>query len=204
VLDEALRQQQIWRSEGLDLTIAVNIAAGSLRPQSDLPDTVADLIAGYGASADSLTLELTERSLIEAGAPEVLNRLHHMGVGVSVDDFGTGYSSLAYLQRLPVDEIKVDRSFVTDLLKASDNEVIVRSTVDLAHNLGLRVVAEGVEDEDVLDLLAGYGCDSAQGFLFSRPRAAAELQAWLTESTYAAPRPFGPSPSTAPLRLISA
>jgi diguanylate cyclase (GGDEF)-like protein/PAS domain S-box-containing protein len=204
VLDEALRQQQSWRNKGLDLTVAVNIAAGSLRPESDLPDTVADLITGYGAGADRLTLELTERSLIEAGAPEVLNRLHLMGVGVSVDDFGTGYSSLAYLQRLPVDEIKVDRSFVTDLLKASDNEVIVRSTVDLAHNLGLRVVAEGVEDEDVLELLAGYGCDSAQGFFFSRPRSAAELEAWLTESTYAAPPLPGPGPSTPALRLISA
>jgi EAL domain-containing protein (putative c-di-GMP-specific phosphodiesterase class I) len=182
VLEEALRQQGAWREDGLDLTIAVNIAAPSLRPGSDLPDTVAELIAGQGVAPDRLTLELTERSLIEAGAPDVLNRLHVMGVNVSVDDFGTGYSSLAYLQRLPVDEIKVDRSFVTNLLEASDNEVIVRSTVDLAHNLGLRVVAEGVEDEAVLKLLANYGCDHAQGFFFSRPRSAADLKSWLTDS----------------------
>jgi diguanylate cyclase (GGDEF)-like protein len=185
VLGEALRQQQTWREEGLDLTVAVNIAAGSLRPDSYLPDTVAELMAEHGAAPERLTLELTERSLIEAGAPEVLNRLHLMGVSVSVDDFGTGYSSLAYLQRLPVDEIKVDRSFVTDLLQASDNEVIVRSTVDLAHNLGLSVVAEGVEDAAVLELLADYGCDSAQGFFFSRPQTAADLASWLTSSAYA-------------------
>ena len=189
VLAEALRQQGAWRDGGLDLTVAVNIAAASLRPASDLPDTVAELIAEQRAAPDRLTLELTERSLIEAGAPDVLNRLHDMGVNVSVDDFGTGYSSLAYLQRLPVDEIKVDRSFVTNLLEASDNEVIVRSTVDLAHNLGLRVVAEGVEDEAVLELLSNYGCDHAQGFFFSRPRSAEDLRGWLTESTFAAQPP---------------
>jgi diguanylate cyclase (GGDEF)-like protein/PAS domain S-box-containing protein len=187
VLGEALRQQRAWRDDGLDLTVAVNIAATSLRAAGgELPATVAELVAQQGGAPDRLTLELTERSLIEAGAPEVLRRLHEMGINVSIDDFGTGYSSLAYLQRLPVDEIKVDRSFVTNLRRASDNEVIVHSTVDLAHNLGLRVVGEGVEDAEVLDLLVGYGCDSAQGFFFGHPCAAADLSSWLTDSVYGA------------------
>ena len=118
-----------------------------------------------------------------------------MGQRVSVDDFGTGYSSLAYLQRLPVDEIKVDRSFVTGLAPASDEEVIVRSTIDLAHNLGLTVVGEGVEDEHVLDMLVAYGCDSAQGYLFSRPCAAEELSAWLSDSPYTTPVGVRPVPA---------
>jgi EAL domain-containing protein (putative c-di-GMP-specific phosphodiesterase class I) len=118
-----------------------------------------------------------------------------MGQRVSVDDFGTGYSSLAYLQRLPVDEIKVDRSFVTGLAPASDEEVIVRSTIDLAHNLGLAVVGEGVEDEHVLEMLVAYGCDSAQGYLFSRPCAAEELSAWLSDSPYRTPVGARPVPA---------
>jgi EAL domain-containing protein (putative c-di-GMP-specific phosphodiesterase class I) len=107
-----------------------------------------------------------------------------MGERVSIDDFGTGYSSLAYLQRLPVDELKIDRSFVTSLSAASADAVIVRSTVELAHNLGLTVVAEGVEDEAAVSLLHEYGCDRVQGYLFSRPCPAEELTAWLTESCY--------------------
>ena len=99
----------------------------------------------------------------------MLTRLHSMGEKLSIDDFGTGYSSLAYLQRLPVDELKIDRSFVTSLADVSDDAIIVRSTIDLAHNLGLKVVAEGVEDEAVMRILTEYGCDAAQGYFFSRP-----------------------------------
>ncbi len=111
--------------------------------------------------------------------PDVLARLNRMGERLSIDDFGTGYSSLVYLQRLPVDEIKVDKSFVTNIATVGDDAIIVRSTIDLAHSLGLRVVAEGVEDPEALELLVAYGCDSAQGYLFSRPCPAAELTAWL-------------------------
>ena len=107
-----------------------------------------------------------------------------MGERVSIDDFGTGYSSLAYLQHLPVDEIKIDQSFVTNLASVPGDAVIVRSTIDLAHNLGLTVVAEGVEDEIALDMLVEYGCDSAQGYFFSRALAADELTTWLTESPF--------------------
>jgi EAL domain-containing protein (putative c-di-GMP-specific phosphodiesterase class I) len=105
-----------------------------------------------------------------------------MGERVAIDDFGTGHSSLAYLQRLPIDQIKVDRSFVMQLASVASDAVIVRSTIDLAHNLGLTVVAEGVEDEVALDMLIDYGCDTAQGYLFSCPCPADELTLWLTES----------------------
>ena len=187
VLNEALRQQRVWRDGGADLTMSVNISGSSLRDGCDLPATLEELITAWGTAPERLTLELTERALIESGAPDVLARLHGMGAKVSIDDFGTGYSSLAYLQRLPVDEIKVDRSFVTGLVAASDDEVIVRSTIDLAHNLGLTVVAEGVEDAHVVEMLVAYACDSAQGYFFSRPCAAEELTAWLTVSPFGAP-----------------
>jgi diguanylate cyclase (GGDEF)-like protein/PAS domain S-box-containing protein len=186
VLDEALRQQRVWRYEGVDLTMAVNISARSLGPNSSLPATVAELTETWGTPPEQLVLELTESAVIEAAAPEILDRLHGMGERLSIDDFGTGYSSLAYLQRLPVDEIKIDRSFVMRLEEETDQAVIVRSTIDLAHNLGLTVVAEGVEDQTPLDMLVAYGCDSAQGYFFSPPCTADELTKWLTESPYGA------------------
>ena len=187
VLNEALRQQRIWRDAGIDLNMAVNISARSLGHASSFSATVAELTETWGTAPGRLTLELTEGALIEAGATEILESLHDLGQRVSVDDFGTGYSSLAYLQRLPVDEIKVDRSFVTGLAPASDEEVIVRSTIDLAHNLGMTVVGEGVEDQRVLEMLVAYGCDSAQGYFFSRPCAAEALGAWLSDSPYRPP-----------------
>jgi diguanylate cyclase (GGDEF)-like protein/PAS domain S-box-containing protein len=186
VLNEALRQQQTWLGEGVDLTMAVNVSARTLQSNGELPDTVAELTDAWGTAPDRLTLELTESTLIEPAAPDVLARLHKMGDKVSVDDFGTGYSSLAYLQNLPVDQLKIDQSFVLNLASVPGDAVIVRSTIDLAHNLGITVVAEGVEDELTLDILAQYGCDSAQGHLFSRALTAEELTPWLTESPYQA------------------
>jgi diguanylate cyclase (GGDEF)-like protein/PAS domain S-box-containing protein len=182
VLNEALRQQRAWREQGLDLTMAVNISARSLRNVSSLPDTVAELTALWNTGAGRLTLELTEGALIEDAAPAVLGRLHEMGQVLSIDDFGTGYSSLAYLQRLPVDEIKIDRSFISSLAPTSDDAFIVQSTIDLAHNLRLKVVAEGVEDENVAKLLAEYECDAAQGYHFARPAAPEELTDQLLNS----------------------
>jgi diguanylate cyclase (GGDEF)-like protein/PAS domain S-box-containing protein len=183
VLNAALRQQRAWRDEGLDLTMAVNVSARSLRQASSLPDTVAELTELWGTAPGGLTLELTEGALIEEAAPAVLGRLHEMGQMLSIDDFGTGYSSLAYLQRLPVDEIKVDRSFISNLATVSDDAIIVRSTIDLAHNLGLSVVAEGVEDESVLQMLIEYGCDAAQGYHFARPGPPAALTDLLANSS---------------------
>jgi predicted signal transduction protein with EAL and GGDEF domain len=187
VLNAALRQQRRWRDDGVDLTMAVNISAHSLRSNSHLPETIAELTETWGTAPDRLTLELTEGALIEAAAPDILGRLHRMGEKMSIDDFGTGYSSLAYLQRLPVDELKIDRSFITSLAVATGDEVIVRSTIELAHNLGLTVVAQGVENEHVLRLLAGHDCDAAQGYFFSRPCVANELTKWLAESSYIVP-----------------
>jgi EAL domain-containing protein (putative c-di-GMP-specific phosphodiesterase class I) len=176
VLNEALGQQRTWLDQGVDLTMAVNICAHSLRDTNNLPDTVAELTDIWGTAPERLILELTEGALIQAAAPDILGRLHNMGEIMSIDDYGTGYSSLAYLQRLPVDEIKIDRSFITSLAAESDDAVIVRSTIDLAHNLGLTVVAEGVEDQAAMDLLAEYGCDSVQGYFLGRPCPAQELQ----------------------------
>jgi diguanylate cyclase (GGDEF)-like protein/PAS domain S-box-containing protein len=182
VLNEALRQQRKWREEGFDLTMAVNVSARSLRIASVLPDTVAELMEIWGTPPGKLTLELTESGLIEADAPLLLGQLHELGVVLSIDDFGTGYSSLAYLQRLPMDELKIDRSFVTELAGSGDDAIIVRSTVELAHNLGLRVIAEGVEREDVARILLEYDCDGAQGYLFGRPAAPPELAELLAAS----------------------
>jgi diguanylate cyclase (GGDEF)-like protein len=184
VLNEALRQQHVWRSEGVDLSIAVNISAHSLRPSGNLPEIVAELTEAWDTAPDTLTLELTEGALVAANAPEILNRLHQMGQRVSIDDFGTGYSSLAYLQRLPVDELKIDRSFITNLSADSNDDVIVRSIIDLAHNLGLAVVAEGVEDGAAMDLLVGYRCDSVQGYHVARPCPIEDFNIWLTGSAY--------------------
>jgi predicted signal transduction protein with EAL and GGDEF domain len=175
VLNEALRQQRTWRDAGIDLTMAVNVSSRSLRNANALPDIVGELTELWGTARGRLTLELTEGALIEEAAPAVLTRLHGMGQKLSVDDFGTGYSSLAYLQRLPVDEIKIDRSFVKNLADIDDDGIIVRSTIDLAHGLGLTVVAEGVEDEKVAKMLGDYGCDEAQGYHFGRPVAPEEL-----------------------------
>jgi diguanylate cyclase (GGDEF)-like protein len=189
VLNAALSQQRAWRDAGLDLTMAVNVSARSLVRESSLPEEIAELKRTWGTASGQLTLELTESGLIEAAAPDMLTRLHSMGEKLSIDDFGTGYSSLAYLQRLPVDELKIDRSFVTSLAEVSDDAIIVRSTIDLAHNLGLKVVAEGVEDEAVMRILTGYGCDAAQGFFFGRPIPAEEITAQMALPTPVCVRP---------------
>jgi diguanylate cyclase (GGDEF)-like protein/PAS domain S-box-containing protein len=186
VLDTALHQQRLWSDAGLDLTMAVNLSARSLTRGSDLPETVAELSETWGIAPGRLILELTENAILDAAGPDVLDLLHQMGARLAIDDFGIGYSSLVYLQRLPIDEVKIDRSFVTNLASAPADAVIASSTIDLAHNLGMTVVAEGAEDEDALDILAEYGCDSAQGYVFSRPCAGEDLTAWLTESPFGA------------------
>lgn len=130
--------------------------------------------------------------MIDPAVPGVLARLEELDERLSIDDFGTGYSSLTYLQRLPVVEVKADRSFVTTMSAVNDDAVIVRSIIDLAHNLGLTVVAEGVENEKTLDMLVEYGCDAAQGFYFSRPIPGADVIAWLEGSTSWVPRRLEP------------
>ena len=124
-----------------------------------------------GVAPERLILEITEREIMEDHRAifEVLEELHEMGVRISIDDFGTGFSSLSHLRRLPISEIKIDQSFISGMLDRENDYIIARSIIDLAHNLGHRVVAEGVEDTATLELLRGLGCDDAQGFLFSRP-----------------------------------
>ena len=187
VLNAAMGQQRAWRDEGLDLTMAVNISARSLGHGGDLPATFAELTEFWGTSAGSVTLELTEGALVDPAAPAVLAGLHDIGSRLSIDDFGTGYSSLAYLQRLPVDEIKIDKSFVKNVATAEDDAIIVRSTIDLAHSLELKVVAEGVEDEDALEVLVNCACDQAQGYFLGRPVSAEELMASITPAGSSSP-----------------
>ena len=176
VLEEALTQCGVWRKAGLNLDMAVNLSVRSLL-DTDLPDEIARLLAATGVPPACLTLELTESSMMAdpIRTADVLGRLHRLGTQLSIDDYGTGYSSLSYLRRLPVDEMKIDKSFVTGLSSEGNDDVIVRSTVDLGHNLGLRVVAEGVEDAATWTRLTDLGCDSAQGYWLSRPLPAADV-----------------------------
>ncbi|MCW2705254.1 MAG: putative Diguanylate cyclase/phosphodiesterase, partial [Blastococcus sp.] len=180
VLDASLAACAQWRSAGRDLGIAVNLSARSLQ-DADLVDQVSRLLLRHDVPADRLTLEVTEGSVMAdpARAVALLHQLRDLGVRLSVDDFGTGYSSLSYLQRLPVQEVKIDRSFVTDLDTESENVAIVRAIVDLGRHLGLEVIAEGVEDEATWKLLASMNCDLVQGWHLARPMPTGELLGWL-------------------------
>jgi diguanylate cyclase (GGDEF)-like protein len=177
-LHTAIGQIAQWRRDGLIISLSINISARDLS-QMDLTNLVAKELEITGVPAHCLCLEVTEGAIMEepARALVALEGLHAMGVRLSLDDFGTGYSSLAYLKQLPMDELKIDRSFVQNMDRDDSDATIVRSTIDLAHNLGLRVVAEGVETVEVLDLLRTLGCDEAQGFLFCRPLPAQEFVA---------------------------
>ena len=183
VIDTALAQCRAWREAGIDLPVAVNVSERSLLDPR-FPDHVAELLASHELSGERLQLELTERSLIGdlRVASGVVEGLHAIGVNISVDDFGTGYSSLSRLRDLPINELKIDRSFVTDLDEGGQGAAIVRSVIDLGHHLGLEVVAEGVETAQTLGELRELGCDAAQGFVLLRPAAAESVTAWLLES----------------------
>jgi diguanylate cyclase (GGDEF)-like protein len=182
VLNEALRQAHMWNRQDLPMEVAVNLSARSLLDPL-LPDLVSDLLDRWSVPASRLTLELTENFLMADSGRSVgiMTRLAKMGVSWSIDDFGTGYSSLSHLKRLPIREIKVDRSFVEHMREDANDRMIVRATIDLGRNLGLRVVAEGVEDEATLDALAELGCDMAQGFHLGTPLASAGLTRYVEE-----------------------
>ncbi len=170
VLSVSVQAASEWRRRGWDVGISVNLSARQLTDQS-LPREVAGLLHRWGLPASHLTIEVTESSLMEDArqASAVLRALREMGVRLAIDDFGTGYSSLVLLQRLDVDELKIDRSFVAGLVRGSHDEILVRSIIDLGHNLGLGVVAEGVETSTVAEHLSAMGCDRLQGYLFGRP-----------------------------------
>jgi diguanylate cyclase len=184
VLDETLRQARQWSDAGHELSVAVNVSARRLL-DLQFPHEVATLLARHQVPARLLVIELTESTIMAdpVHALEILTRLNTMGVQLSIDDFGTGYSSMAYLKHLPVHELKVDRSFVSQMLQSSSDAVIVHSTIDLGRNLGLRVVAEGVENALTLQQLDLLGCHAVQGYHISRPIAPDDLTSWLEQQT---------------------
>jgi diguanylate cyclase (GGDEF)-like protein len=184
VMEQALTKVRKWLDRGLRISAAVNISVRSLAEQ-DFPEQVSDLLVRYGVPAELLTLELTESGVMAdpQKALPVLRRLHALGVVLAVDDFGTGYSSLAYLRQLPVDEVKIDKSFVFGMGTDLSDLAVVRSIVELGHSLGLSVVAEGVEEDVARDQLSAMGCDVIQGYLISRPLSEGRLEAWLQART---------------------
>jgi diguanylate cyclase (GGDEF)-like protein/PAS domain S-box-containing protein len=189
VLNAALRQCAHWRDEGIKLHVAVNLSMRNLH-DPHLPDAIMKILSQWRLDPTWLEVEITESALAAdpTRALEILTRLSDIGVRISIDDFGTGYSSLAYLKRLPADEIKIDKSFVLGMAADENDAAIVRSTIDLGHNLGLKVVAEGIEDQATWDLLESWGCDFAQGYFLSRPLPAPDFASWLhASSPHAAP-----------------
>ncbi|HSS27531.1 MAG TPA: EAL domain-containing protein, partial [Usitatibacter sp.] len=182
VLAEAIAQCARWQRDGLNLRVCANISARDLRHESNLVTYVARCLEREGLAPGMLRLEITESALMEdpALAQSTLRRLRELGVATSIDDYGTGYSSLAYIKQLAVTELKIDRGFVAGMEADQRNAAIVRSTIELGHNLGLTVVAEGVETEHELAQLRRFGCDAAQGYLFARPMSAPAFERWLS------------------------
>ena len=187
VLDRVLGQVAAWREIGIDLAVSVNLSVRSLI-DLDFAGQLDGMCRAHGVEPNVLVLEITETQMMADPARTIrmLERLASLGIELSVDDFGTGYSSLSYLQRLPVHEIKVDKSFVLGMTADDANTKIVRSIVDLGHNLGLRVVAEGVEDRITWEALATFGCDIGQGYYLSRPLPGPQLTSWLRTQSLAA------------------
>ncbi|MGI8607762.1 MAG: putative bifunctional diguanylate cyclase/phosphodiesterase [Candidatus Dormibacteria bacterium] len=183
VMTEALQQCQRWHRKGIDLNVAVNLSAANLH-EATLPELAHELLDSVGLPPSVLTVEITESAIMVAQADRTVRRLRDMGIGISIDDFGTGYSSLSYLKTLPVSEIKIDRSFVKDMAVDTDDAAIVQPTIDLGHNLRIKVVAEGVEDETTWKMLSLLGCDYAQGWYISRALPAEELETWLRTSRW--------------------
>ena len=180
VLEIAVRQADQWRKEGRGLTVAVNLSASNLL-DAKLPEQIDLLLAALGMPSELLELEITETVLMAdpVRTLEVLGALRALGIRLAVDDFGTGYSSLSYLQDLPVDDLKLDRSFVMRSTTDARSAAIVASTIGLAHSLDMRIIAEGVESAAALEQLAQAGCDVAQGFHLARPQPAEQLGLWL-------------------------
>jgi len=179
-INVAVAQCRAWHDSGHRLSVAVNLSA-TLVQDTGLPSQVSNILQNHGLAAEFLKLEITETAIMHdpEGAFATIKALSELGVHLSIDDFGTGYSSLALLRKLPVSEIKIDRSFVMNMLKNESDATIVSALIDLAHGINLRVVAEGVESEAILSVLAAKGCDESQGYYFSRPLPADDLGAWL-------------------------
>ena len=178
-----------WQRDGRQLRVSANISARDLRHEANLVQHVARCLEREGLPAGMLRLELTESALMDdpRTAQSALARLRELGVTTAIDDYGTGYSSLAYIKQLAVNELKIDRAFVSGMEADARNAAIVRSTIELGHNLGLTVVAEGVETDHEAGQLRRFGCDLAQGYHFARPMDAAALERWLAGAMDSAP-----------------
>jgi diguanylate cyclase (GGDEF)-like protein len=176
VMEQAIAQCARWRKQGIFISMAINLSVYDLLT-TDLIDQISHLLEVYEVPASYVVIEVTENAMLidPANAISILQRLDKMGLRIAIDDFGAGFSSLGYLKKLPVDELKIDKSFVMDMITNENDAVIVRSTIDLAHNLGLKVVAEGVENEEIYDLLRILRCDTAQGFYLAQPESAAAI-----------------------------
>ncbi len=183
VLSRAIAQCAAWRTEGLPMHVSINISARDVM-DAQLPDRVVALLENHGCAARWISFEITESAILDDPGHAVanLNRLHALGCQIAIDDYGTGYSSLAYLRRLPLHELKIDKSFVMGMSGDANDDVIVRSTIELAHNMHLMVVAEGVEDEATLERLRALGCDMAQGFHLGRPVTPEQVAVWARDS----------------------
>jgi EAL domain-containing protein (putative c-di-GMP-specific phosphodiesterase class I) len=181
VLAHAVKQCAAWRAEGLPMNVSVNLSARDLM-DPELPERFHEMLEQNFCAARWFTLEITESAILDdpAHAIENMKRLKALGCRLAIDDYGTGYSSLAYIKQLAVSELKIDRAFVSGMEADKRNAAIVRSTIELGHNLGLTVVAEGVETDHELAELRRFGCDSAQGFYFARPMPAASFERWLS------------------------
>jgi len=185
VLDRALRQCRAWHQARLPIGVAVNLSTRALH-NPGLPESLEELLQAHGVAAAWLKVEVTESALMAdpARVLDIFTRLSRLDVRIAIDDFGTGYTPLAYLKRLPVDELKIDRSFVATMVASDTAAAIVRSAIDLGHTLRLKVVAEGVDSQEAWTRLAALGCDAAQGYYLSRPLPDADLERWLRESPW--------------------
>jgi len=189
VIEHSVQQIGRWRDDSLPLTVAINVSARDLRDET-LPDRIFARLDAYRIEHEFLQVEVTETALMSdpARAAATLHLLRSGRVGVSLDDFGQGYSSLAHLARLPLDELKIDRSFIANMTTNEGEGAVVRTVIELGHHLGLEVVAEGIESVDPLEVLSAWGCDAAQGYAFTPPLPATDTAAWIR--TYnASPQP---------------
>ena len=185
VINKIIQQIADWEKQDIDINVSANLSVWNLQ-DPELYQQVKNTLREWNVPASKIIMEITESAVMSDpdSAMDTLNQLSRLGVKLSIDDFGIGFSSLNYLKRLPVNELKIDKSFVMDMIVDDNDAVIVRSTIDLAHNLGLKVVAEGVESQEIYDLLDILDCDQAQGFLMAHSMSAVELEKWLYQSKW--------------------
>jgi len=183
LISKAMKQARRWVDQGMMVKMSLNISARDLL-DSDFSAYIKKRLDENNVDPQMICMEITESALMEdpIKARRTVEELHHLGLSISIDDYGTGYSSLAYVKNLPVNELKIDREFIKNMLENKEDVAIVRSTIELGHNLGLKVVAEGIEREEEMQMLKDFGCDQAQGYLISKALTAADMEAWITQS----------------------